>query len=71
MYTKRHFYQKCTHFQSLYGILQDDYDYEEVRVNLEPSLRQFILASCCHPATIPEDILHTIMPDLNTSEKVA
>jgi hypothetical protein len=38
--------------QSLYGILQDDYDYEEVDANLEPSLQQFIRASCCHPATI-------------------
>lgn len=56
--------------QGLYGILQDDCDYGEVRVRLEPSLRQFIRASCLEPASLPEDVLDTIMLDLATSEKV-
>jgi hypothetical protein len=56
--------------QSLYGILQDDYDYEEVDANLEPSLQQFIRASCCHPATIQQDLIHNVMHHLTTSEKV-
>jgi hypothetical protein len=56
--------------QSLYGILQDDYDYGSVREQLEPSLQQFIRTACRHPASIHPDLIHNILLDLSTSEKV-
>jgi sestrin len=56
--------------QSLYGMLEDDYDYEEVRVHLEPSLQQFIRASCTTPTNMHTHLIHATMLDLSTSEKV-
>jgi hypothetical protein len=56
--------------QSLYGILQDDYDYGSVREQLEPCLQQFIRTACRHPASIHPDLIHNILLDLSTSEKV-
>ncbi|KAM6959344.1 sestrin-2 [Aplochiton taeniatus] len=54
----------------LYGIRYDDYDYGEVNVLLERSLKVFVKTMACHPEQTTARVYHSFWRHFRHSEKV-
>ncbi|CAD5110731.1 DgyrCDS101 [Dimorphilus gyrociliatus] len=54
----------------MFGIRHDDYDYREVNVLLERSLKQYIKTITCYPEKVTRNDFKVFMKDFKQSEKV-
>lgn len=54
----------------IYGIRNDDYDYEEVTLLLHKPLREFVKTAACYPDRLNKTITENALKHFEISERV-